>query len=139
MYLVYLKYWTLNLMPLMVYSKVLFHPNFSIKVLSRESLLEDSWQRALQLPREGILPADPAAAVTALQRLHDLLGSGHDSPRLRHLAFMLLQRMAGLPPSLFKEPVEELLPTGDPVRFLKFAAESGEIPIHNYGQGQSNV
>ena len=31
MYLVYLKYWTLNLMP-MVYPNVLFHPNFSIKV-----------------------------------------------------------------------------------------------------------
>ena len=31
MYLVYLKCWTLNLMPLMVYPKVLFHPNFSIK------------------------------------------------------------------------------------------------------------
>ena len=31
MYLVYLKYWTLNYMPLMVYPKVLFHPNFSIK------------------------------------------------------------------------------------------------------------
>ena len=30
MYLVYLKYWTLNLMPLMVYPKVLFHLNFSI-------------------------------------------------------------------------------------------------------------
>ena len=33
MYLVYLKYWTLNLMPLMVYRKVLFHPHFSIKAL----------------------------------------------------------------------------------------------------------
>ena len=32
LYLVHLKYWTLNLMPLMVYPKVLFHPNFSIKV-----------------------------------------------------------------------------------------------------------
>ena len=31
MYLVYLKYWTLNLMPLTVYPKVLLHPNFSIK------------------------------------------------------------------------------------------------------------
>ena len=29
-YLVYLKYWTLNLVPL-VYPKALFHPNFSIK------------------------------------------------------------------------------------------------------------
>ena len=31
-YLVYLKYWTLNLMPLMVYPKLLFHPKSSIKV-----------------------------------------------------------------------------------------------------------
>ena len=31
MYLVYLKYWTLNLTPLMVYTKVLFHLNISIK------------------------------------------------------------------------------------------------------------
>ena len=31
MHLVYLKHWTLNLMPLMVYPKVLFHLNFSIK------------------------------------------------------------------------------------------------------------
>ena len=31
MYLVYFKYWTMNLMPLMVYPKVLLHPNFSIK------------------------------------------------------------------------------------------------------------
>ena len=31
MYLVYLKYWTLNLMPLMVYPAVLFSPNFTIK------------------------------------------------------------------------------------------------------------
>ena len=31
MYLVYLKYWTLNLIPLGVYPKVLFHPMFSIK------------------------------------------------------------------------------------------------------------
>ena len=30
-WLVYLKYWTLNLMHLMVYPKVLFHPKFSIK------------------------------------------------------------------------------------------------------------
>ena len=30
--LVYLKYWTLNFMPLMVYPKILFHPIFSIKV-----------------------------------------------------------------------------------------------------------
>ena len=35
MYLVYLKNWTLNLMPLIVYPKVLFHPNFSIKGLQR--------------------------------------------------------------------------------------------------------
>ena len=32
MYLVYSKYWTLNLMPLMVYPKVSFHPNLSIRV-----------------------------------------------------------------------------------------------------------
>ena len=31
MFLVYLKYWTLNLIPLMVYPKVLFHPMFNIK------------------------------------------------------------------------------------------------------------
>ena len=31
MCLVYLKYWTLNRMPLMVYPEVLFHLNFSIK------------------------------------------------------------------------------------------------------------
>ena len=31
MYLVYLKYWTLNLMPRKVYPNVLIHPNFSIK------------------------------------------------------------------------------------------------------------
>ena len=31
MYLVYLKYWTLNLMHLMVYPKVRFIPNYSIK------------------------------------------------------------------------------------------------------------
>ena len=31
MYLVYLKYWTLNLMPLIVYPKVLFNPMYSIK------------------------------------------------------------------------------------------------------------
>ena len=31
MYVVYLKYWTLSLMHLVVYPKVLFHPNFSIK------------------------------------------------------------------------------------------------------------
>ena len=28
-----LKYWTLYLMPLMVYLKVLFHPKFSIKAV----------------------------------------------------------------------------------------------------------
>ena len=33
MYLVYLKYWTLNFTPLMVYPEVLFIPIFSIKVL----------------------------------------------------------------------------------------------------------
>ena len=33
-YLVYHMYWTLTLMLLMVYPKVLFHPNFSIKVSS---------------------------------------------------------------------------------------------------------
>ena len=31
MYLVYLKYWSLNHVPIMVYHEVLFHPNFSIK------------------------------------------------------------------------------------------------------------
>ena len=30
-YMVYLKYWTLNLMPLTVYPEVLFHPSFSIR------------------------------------------------------------------------------------------------------------
>ena len=30
-YLKYLKYWTLSLIPLMVYPKILFHPNFSVK------------------------------------------------------------------------------------------------------------
>ena len=30
-YFVYLKYWTLNFRPLMVYTKVLFPPNFGIK------------------------------------------------------------------------------------------------------------
>ena len=29
-YLVYLKFWTINFMPVMVYSKVLLHPNFII-------------------------------------------------------------------------------------------------------------
>ena len=38
MYLVYLKYRTLNLMPLMVYPTVLFHPNFSIKASLFNSL-----------------------------------------------------------------------------------------------------
>ena len=33
MEMVYLTYWTLSLMPLMVYTKVLCHPNFSIKAL----------------------------------------------------------------------------------------------------------
>ena len=33
--LVSLKYWILNLMPLMVYPKVLFPPNFVIKEASR--------------------------------------------------------------------------------------------------------
>ena len=34
MCLVYLKYYTLDLRPLMVYPEVLFRPNFSIKSLS---------------------------------------------------------------------------------------------------------
>ena len=34
MYLIFLKYWTLDLMSIMVYPKVLFHPNFSIKALT---------------------------------------------------------------------------------------------------------
>ena len=38
MYLVYLKYWTLFLRPLMVYPKVLFHPHFSITVARSNSL-----------------------------------------------------------------------------------------------------
>ena len=42
MYLVYLKYWTLNLMPLMVYAKVVFHPNFSIKV-QQGAALSGTW------------------------------------------------------------------------------------------------
>ena len=36
MYLVYLEYWTPNLMPLMVYRELLFHPNLSIKVPMRD-------------------------------------------------------------------------------------------------------
>ena len=36
MYVVYLKYWTLELIPLMVYPKVLFHPNFSIKAFAAQ-------------------------------------------------------------------------------------------------------
>ena len=32
-YMVYLKYYTLNLRPLMVYPKVLFRPNFSTKLI----------------------------------------------------------------------------------------------------------
>ena len=48
MYLVYLKYWTLKLMPLMVYPKVLFRPTFSIKGVSHASL--DQSQIPLQPP-----------------------------------------------------------------------------------------
>ena len=40
MYLVCLKYWTPNLVPLMVYPKVLFHPNFSIKVARQLTMAE---------------------------------------------------------------------------------------------------
>ena len=43
MYLVYLKYWTLNLMPLMVYPKVLFHPNFTIKEKGGPTLAKVLW------------------------------------------------------------------------------------------------
>ena len=35
MYLVYPKYWSLKLMPLMVYPRVLLHPTFSIKATDR--------------------------------------------------------------------------------------------------------
>ena len=37
--MVYLKYWTLNLIPLMVYPYVLFHPNLSIKGREPHTLL----------------------------------------------------------------------------------------------------
>ena len=51
MYLVYLKYWTLSLMPLMVYPKVLFHPNFSIKGLQgHTSSVEDIQRSPLHYP-----------------------------------------------------------------------------------------
>ena len=46
MNLVYLKYWTLNLVPLMVYPQVIFHPNFSIKAHLR--LCTSAWQSSLQ-------------------------------------------------------------------------------------------
>ena len=48
-YLVYLKYWTLNLRPLMVYPKVLSPPNFIIKASVPPSLQKASLacQRAL--------------------------------------------------------------------------------------------
>ena len=47
MYLVYLKHWTLNLMPLMVYPKVVLRPNLSIK-----GLTGPIW-RCRQWPRLG--------------------------------------------------------------------------------------
>ena len=50
MYLVYLRYWALNLMPLMVYPKVLFPPNFSIKGHAPATL-----PNRLQLPVRGLL------------------------------------------------------------------------------------
>lgn len=75
----------------------------------RLALLEQCWmQQSRGVTGNAALPEHQA-----LVELHRVFGDGHASPRARHLAFMLLQSLAGRPPSLFKEPVAEQLPTGD--------------------------
>lgn len=58
--------------------------------------------------------APPSVPPSLAEELFDLLlGPGAaDSPRLRHLAFMALQRLGGGAPTLFREPEPEPEPTG---------------------------
>ena len=59
MYLVYLKYWTVNLLPQMVYPEVLFHPNFSIK-----------GDRHLNALQQGRGPSEVHTLYNRLQTAH---------------------------------------------------------------------
>ena len=71
MYLVYLKYWTLNLMPIMVYPKVLVHPMYSIK--AQTSRFKISRSTAAAMTRS--IPTFPACHVMKL--LAWTLRTGH--------------------------------------------------------------
>jgi len=82
----------------------------------RESLLKESWQSGKLLPQASLVPgsatqtsAGAPAATSAL--LHEAMRQ-EGNPRCRHLAFMMLQRLGGRTPSLFKELAEEAGPTG---------------------------
>ena len=81
-YLVYLEYWMLNFRPLMVYPKVLFPPNFSIK---------DSWPGLSWGVTQG------RTDQLAKQRVRSALRS-HKFPELTHeLAAVRSQVALGMP------------------------------------------
>lgn len=59
----------------------------------------------LALTSHSAAPADPVTHAT-LVRLHDVFSQQYDV-KLRHLAFMLLSRLGGLPPTLYRPQEEE--------------------------------
>lgn len=69
-----------------------------------------------------------AAPVThgTLVRLHALFSQQHDT-KLRHLAFMLLSRLGGLPPTLYR-PSEDPEPAG----------AQGTLPLHSINAGTAS-
>ena len=62
--LVYLKYWTLNLMPLVVYPKNLFPPNFSIK----ESITHQHHWMQKQWPVDALADTQQEACCLNMTR-----------------------------------------------------------------------
>ncbi|KAK9806814.1 hypothetical protein WJX72_003626 [[Myrmecia] bisecta] len=74
----------------------------------RSAILEDLLQVQLTLTISPALTSNASAEVSmaTLVQLQQRL-TAHDDPRLRHRAFMVLQRLAGAPPTLFREKEDE--------------------------------
>jgi hypothetical protein len=69
-------------------------------------LVNDRLTNGLTTPPDGVMALALESAEPLLTRLHGLL-SCPDDPRLRHRAFMLLQRLGGCAATLFRRRAED--------------------------------
>jgi hypothetical protein len=77
-----------------------------------------------------LLPSKGSYAVTpaTLRGLHALL-SEHSAPRIRHLAFMVIARLGGIPATLYRDEDDDMPqePSGERLNLLPFSCEAQSL------------